>query len=787
MLKLYAGDWVFIMDSLSGSSISREQLKVESLKKVTHLTSMGIKISFLNSVILVVFLIGVTPLSKLIIWLSSSFIINMARIIIQHKQSKVEITVDNVSYHLNIFLAGLFVSGCVWGAAGVFLLPYSSIVHQVFISFMLGGMVAGAVGVFATVMATFYVFTVPVIVPISIVFLQFGDRVHLGMCSMFFIFWFVMFIIARMLNRELIDFLRLKYENTGLVSNLEKEVAVRKKAEEELLKRNSEIESIVEKRTSELISVNGKLIKEIEERRALTDALEISEEKYRELANSLPQIVFEADEMGKITFANRNAFKTFGYEADSLDKGYNLLQMVVPEDREKVLRTFERLLGGETFVGNEYMALKKDGSRFPVASHADVIKKDGKNAGILGIAIDLTQKKKEEARQKELEKQLLRAQKMEALGTLAGGVAHDLNNILSGIVGYPDLLLMQLDEESPLRKPVITMQESGKRAAAIVQDLLTLTRRNVLVEKVVNLNDIIEEYLKSAEHDKLISFHSGVTLKTNLDKDLLNISGSPVHLVKTVMNLVSNAAEALPEGGNISIATENKYLDKPLKGYDEIAEGDYAVMRISDNGTGISSKDIDRVFEPFFTKKNMGKSGTGLGMTVVWGAVKDHNGYIDVESFENKGTTFSLYFPVTRDAAPADMSEDGLTLYMGKGEKIIVVDDVPAQLDIASAMLKQLGYSVDSFSSGEETVEYLKSHNADLIVLDMIMQPGMNGLETYKKILEIKTRQRAVIASGYSETLQVKETVKLGAGEYIKKPYTLITLAKAVRRELDKP
>ena len=375
---------------------------------------------------------------------------------------------------------------------------------------------------------------------------------------------------------------------------------------------------------------------------------------------------------------------------------------------------------------------------------------------------------------------------MEALGTLAGGVAHDLNNILSGIVGYPDLLLMQLPEDSPFRKPILTMQESGKKATAIVQDLLTLTRRNVIVDEIVNLNDIIEGYLNSPEYEKLMSYHSSIKLKIHIDNDLLNISGSPVHLTKTIMNLVSNAVEASQDGGEITIATENRYLDQPLRGYDDVAEGDYAVVKITDTGTGISPLDMDRIFEPFFTKKIMGKSGTGLGMTVVWGTVKDHNGYIDVQSVENVGTTFTLFFPVTRADITDALADGDLSQYYGKGESVLVIDDVEAQIDIAHAMLKQLGYSVSAVSSGEEAIQYIRHHRTDLILLDMIMQPGIDGMTTYKKILEINPLQKAVIASGYSETRRVKETMKMGAGAYIKKPYTLIMLAKAVRRELDR-
>ena len=767
-------------------SSNDEKLKIDKVRKALHQTPIAIGVSILNSVILVLFLIGLIPAPRLVIWLSAVLIINSIRIFIQRNLYNKEITSDNISLYLYIFLSALFISGCLWGSAGIFLFPRSSIWHQVLTAFILGGMVVGSVGVFASVMSAFYCFTTPIILPISITFFRYGDNIHFAMGIMILVFWLVMLMTAKKLNKEVIEFYHLKYENEDLISSLETEVSVRKLAEEKLIKRNNEIESIVEERTSELISLNEKLVIEIEERKEAVKALKRSEEKYRELANSLPQIVFEADENGNFTFANRNAFKAFGYDIKDLENGMNLLNMIAPDEREKASENLLKILRGEGANGNEYNALRKDGSTFPVLAHTDVVQKDDKVVGLLGILIDLTQKKIEERNQRELQIQLQRAQKMEALGTLAGGIAHDLNNILSGIVGYPDLLLMQLPEESPLRRPIMTMQESGKKAAAIVQDLLTLTRRNVIVEKIVNLNDIIKEYLISPEHEKLISYHSTVNFTTELENNLLNILGSPVHLTKTIMNLVSNAAEALPDGGDITITTESRYLDKPLRGYDEVAEGDYAVVKITDNGTGISPHDIDRIFEPFFTKKIMGKSGTGLGMTVVWGTVKDHNGYIDVQSVENEGTTFTLFFPVTRSEISVTEIDDGLHLYMGKGESVLVVDDVEAQIDIAYAMLKQLGYNVSAVSSGEEAVQYIKHHETDLILLDMIMQPGMDGMAAYKKILEIAPDQKAIIASGFSETRRVKETITMGAGAYIRKPYTLITLAKAVRKELDR-
>ena len=262
--------------------------------------------------------------------------------------------------------------------------------------------------------------------------------------------------------------------------------------------------------------------------------------------------------------------------------------------------------------------------------------------------------------------------------------------------------------------------------------------------------------------------------------------GSPVHLSKTVMNLVTNAAEAMPKGGTIVITTHSQYIDSPIRGYDDIKEGDYAILTVSDTGIGISSEDIQRIFEPFYTKKVMGRSGTGLGMAVVWGTVKDHKGHIDIQSTPGQGTTFTLYFPVTRKELRGQEEALPIEGYMGKGASIVVVDDVEEQREIASRILKKLGYAVTAVASGQEAVEYMKNNSADLLVLDMIMDPGIDGLTTYRKILELHPAQKAIIASGFSETERVKEVQRLGAGTYVRKPYTMEKIGLAVKEELEK-
>ena len=538
----------------------------------------------------------------------------------------------------------------------------------------------------------------------------------------------------------------------------------------------------VELKVTSLLDASGKPIgrigvaRDIAERKKAEEILTESEEKFRNFFDLSPQAISLTDaETGRMIDVNMMFCALAQYSAEEIiGKRTTEAGFYSEHDREKFVRMLET--SGEVH-GLRMDFRAKDGSILNAMMFAKLIQIAGKKL-IFTIFVDISE-------QQRLEAQLLRAQKMEALGTLAGGVAHDLNNILSGIVSYPELILMDLPEDSPLRKRILTIKKSGERAAAIVQDLLTLARRGVAVTEVANLNQIIDTYLKSPEFEKLREFHPGVSIETDLETNLLNVIGSPVHLSKTVMNLVSNAAEAMQDGGTVYVSTRSAYIDKPVKGYDDVKEGDYVTLTVSDSGVGILPEDIRKVFEPFYTKKAMGRSGTGLGMAVVWGTLKDHGGYIDVQSTQGKGTTFTLYFPVTRRKMTGEEEPLPVGKYMGKGETILLVDDVEEQREIGSAILKTLGYSVTSVPSGEEAIDYLKDHSADLIVLDMIMDPGMDGLETYRRILQFHPGQKAIIASGFSETKRVKEAQRLGAGPYIKKPYTLEKIGISAKKELE--
>jgi PAS domain S-box-containing protein len=521
-------------------------------------------------------------------------------------------------------------------------------------------------------------------------------------------------------------------------------------------------------------------------------ALRRSEEQYRLLAENIQDVIWMMDMNFAFTFVSPSIERLQGWTPseylklrpedimtpESLDKALNELNL------KNSLRQKKGFSPGLSTL--ELELCHKDGTTVWAEIAASFLMgEDGAPTGVLGMARNISERRKAEKEKRELLESLARSKKMEDLGTLAGGVAHDLNNVLSGIISYPDLLLMDLPSDSPLRRPIEVVRESGQKAAAIVQDLLTLARRGVATFEAVNLNDVVGEYLISPEHQRLRSLHPRVEIETQLDTELPNIMGSPIHLSKTIMNLVSNAAEAMPSGGKMRITTERRYLNRPLKGKN-VQEGDYSILRVVDAGMGIPAEDLQRIFEPFFTKKKMGRSGTGLGMAVVWGTVQDHNGHIDVQSVQGRGTDITIYFPSTRQQPTKPPPLNTVNAFKGAGETVLIVDDMKEQREIATKIIEGLGYVAKSVDSGERAVELLKRERADLLILDMIMDPGIDGLETYHRVKQLNPHQKAIITSGYADTERIQIAQRLGAGSCLKKPYTVQNLALAIKAELSR-
>lgn len=526
---------------------------------------------------------------------------------------------------------------------------------------------------------------------------------------------------------------------------------------------------------------------------------------------------------GTSIYANPKILEISGFSMEELVLG-PALGFIHPDDRMALDVLHEQAPGGPGKRGDQLRLIRKDGatrwieaSRFPVSwenSEAalfsirditeakearetlkrmnqrleDMVEKRSQELmqSSEQLLRETASRKRADAEKKELAERLGRSKKMEALGMLSGRVAHDLNNVLSGIVTYPELILLGLPGDSPMREPIRLMRDSGLKAAAIVEDLMTLASQDLPGTSLVNVNkDVVLEFLESQECLRLKNAGAAIRVKAELDPDLHHVRGSLAHLRKSLANLFINAVEAQPEGGWITITTQNRFASSPLPGYDTIRKGSYAVLKVSDDGIGILPEDIRKIFEPFYTKKNLQRKGTGLGMTVVRSTVHDHQGYITVQSEVGRGTCFELYFPSAMETAGEETGKlRPVRDLMGSGETILVVDDIEQQRKIASEILKSLNYLVVTAASGEEAAKYLKSSPADLVLLDMIMDPGMDGLETYRRIIQDHPGQKAVIASGYAENIRVEEAIRLGVGKYIRKPYSIKNLGEIIKQVL---
>lgn len=379
-------------------------------------------------------------------------------------------------------------------------------------------------------------------------------------------------------------------------------------------------------------------------------------------------------------------------------------------------------------------------------------------------------------KQQALQKKLLQAQKMEAIGLMAGGVAHDLNNILSGLVSYPELILLKLPADSDLRQYVQPMRDAGLRASAVVADMLTVARGVAIVQEPSDLNQLITEYLESPEGMELQRRHPDIEFSMALTEHKAVISCSPVHIKKCLMNLITNAAEAIEGSGKVTIRTAILPVGQ------RVTDCGSVTLQVTDTGPGIAAEDLERIFEPFYSKKKLGRSGTGLGLAVVWNCIQNHEGKIGVKS-STEGTLFTLSFPASHQTPSQPQQPVSIDELKGSGT-ILVVDDEEQQRDIALNLLLQLGYQVQTVTSGEEAVEYLRGNDVDLVLLDMIMAPGMDGHQTYEKIITIHPHQKALVVSGFSESSDVQQTIAMGAGGFIRKPYTIVQLSKGIRKIL---
>jgi two-component system, cell cycle sensor histidine kinase and response regulator CckA len=431
----------------------------------------------------------------------------------------------------------------------------------------------------------------------------------------------------------------------------------------------------------------------------------------------------------------------------------------------------------------EFNGKHKDGRVFPVEIRVKC--SDGGKNQVVAIR-DISARKMAEKKRAELQRKLADAHRMESLGLMAGSVAHDLNNILTGIVTFPELLLAKMSPTDALHTELELIRKAGQQAADVVTDLLTVARGAKCKKEINNLNVLVNNFVDSIEYRQLENDFPEITIDVGLEPNLPNLNCSAIHISKSIINLVTNAAEACGDNGYITIRTISRKITESIRGYEEIPAGDYVVLSIADNGSGIPVDGLYRIFEPFYSKKEMGRSGTGLGLTVIWNTVRDHHGYIDLAS-NRAGSRFDLYFPISSlDTKKAWQDSLLLESLFGKGEKILIVDDEESQRKIACLVLEQLGYTPFGVDSGRSAVEYIKNKSVDLIILNMFLEPGMDGCETFTEILKYTPKQKAVITAGHCSQEDLNKIRLLGISQYITKPYSTACIGRAIKLEIER-
>ncbi len=507
--------------------------------------------------------------------------------------------------------------------------------------------------------------------------------------------------------------------------------------------------------------------------------MDITERKRAEESNALlSRAIEQADETiiisdaeGNIQYVNPAFEKTTGYTAkEVISQNLKILRSDQHDD-SFYNQMWQTLSSGNQWHG-EIINKKKDGTTFvedavisPVFnSHREII-------NYVAAKIDITETKRLQALE-------ARAERLEMAGIIAGQVAHDFNNLLAPITAYPELIRNEIPIDNIGHAYLDTIEEAAKKIVEINQDLLTLGRRGHYNQEILNLNNII---LNIVNEMKLRT--KTVNIEMKLCEEIMNFRGGSAQIHRMLSNLLVNAFDAIDYIGNISIKTENYYANETSVAFGLIPKGEYIKLTISDNGCGIPVEIIQKILDTFFSTKTANKkTGSGLGLSVVDSVMKDHDGYLDLQSKIGYGTSFYLYFPIVRECS----NDDDLEQSKGCTERILVVDDDNAQRELTTRLLKQFGYKVQTVESGEKAVDFLREKSQDIIIIDMVMPNGINGTETYRRILEINPNQKSLIVSGFSESDSVINALKQGAGAFIKKPFNSKEIGSAVRAELDR-
>ncbi len=514
------------------------------------------------------------------------------------------------------------------------------------------------------------------------------------------------------------------------------------------------------------------------ERKMNEDALVENETKYRTILDNIVEGYYEVDIQGNFTFFNNSMSAMLGYSPQEM-MGMNNRQFMDAETARKVFHTFHDVYtSGKIFQGFDWVLVRKDGTKCYIETSVSLIRNKKNDAiGFRGLARDITARKLAETERKQMEKQLQHAQRMESIGTLAGGIAHNFNNLLMAIQGYTTIMLLETDPSDKRYRMIQCIEKQVSAGSSLTAQLLGYAREGKYEIRSINLNQVVKE---SAETFAVT--RREIRVHQILEPDLDGIIADRGQLEQVLMNLLVNAADAMPEGGDLYLQTENRsHRDIHADNFVP-KEGSYVCLTVRDTGIGMDSDTMEHIFEPFFTTKDISK-GSGLGLASAYGIIKAHGGYLQASSQINEGATFSIYLPASRKAVEIGTKKKEV-LIRGEGT-VLFVDDDETVRSLGSELLKVLGYETILASGGREAIDIYRTREKgiDLVILDMIM-PDMSGGAVYDQLKSINSDIKVLLSSGYSVDGQATDILNRGCNGFIQKPFSLTDISVKMQQIL---
>jgi len=753
----------------------------QQVHQLFSLASYGIWGSLINGFILVALLWTIIPHQSLVLWLISLLLINglWGLLLYHYRQNTLqESTRDQ---WVNWFLIGNVTSGCIWGIGGIVLYPSASIGHEVLLTFVFGGMIAGATALYASYFPAFLAFSIPTGAPITFLLFSRGDSLHLGMGTMGLLLIALMTMTAKRNQTMFLQSMTLHQENLALINNLteardqaealneslRKEVAHRARVEQELWEYQKHLETSVEARTTALMT---------------------SESRYRFVTEHISDVIWMMELDGsRFSYVSPSVKDLLGFSAEEI-MAMSLEECLTPSSLEKAqlaireeLARFEQEPGGicpSVLLELEHRC--KDGSTVWAEVRASLLLDEaGRPQGFAGVTRDVTERRKIDQEKQHLETQLLRSQKMDAIGTLAGGIAHDFNNLLTSILGNITLTQHSM-KLPPLGETYLTRAEQATwRAKDLTQQLLAFAKGGDPIKHLISLRDLI------IESSGFALSGSSVLCERHISTTLWPIEADPGQISQVIHNILINAVQAMPNGGALVIEAANVLINashdpSPLP----LPAGPYVYVTISDEGIGIDKEQLHKIFDPYFSTK---AEGQGLGLASAYAIVQKHGGHIAVESQRKVGTKFSIYFPACASGAkPIKLGT--VPLQHGRGTILVMDDEEPIRL-LAKEMLSHCGYQCALAKNGHEAIDCFQQAQTkgtpfSAVILDLTVPGSMGGKEAILRLREIDPHVIAFVSSGYSNDPIMANYHSYGFHGVITKPYSLTGLSTILHRSL---